>query len=380
MIGKRFASCVQRIALAPLHALNWKPMNNIPQVLLVTLALATLTTNAQKLTTIRQIDFDNFSYPWSGAEPPEDVHQPWHWFSSAPDRHFRAVNGVHHFYLRDQDSYVREHSPLISVDSVTYGDLDGDGVEEAVVALNYSTGGTANWDYLYVYKLESGQPQLLARMRTGSRGYGGLVRAFVRNQLLIVDFADPERRVGDCCSEGYIRVRYRWQDGLFMEEGSRERGNLDLREGPPRPRFRDYRVKNIYHGEPAIPVITKEFRIVRTTIRRGAKSDVEFAGHFTVPRWGCGTDCNGFVIVDSISGKIYDGIGVHGLPFNWVEEHGDDAIERMEFYPNSRLLKINSCPNEENCGLYDYVMIDGKGLKLVRKELLPKEFQPPPRP
>jgi len=37
-------------------------------------------------------------------------------------------------------------------------------------------------------------------------------------------------------------------------------------------------VKNIYHGEPATPVITKEFRSVRTAIRRGAKSDVEFAG------------------------------------------------------------------------------------------------------
>jgi len=100
--------------------------------------LHTLTTNAQEVITIRQIDFDNFSYPWSDAEPPEDVHQPWHWYTPVPDRHFRAVNDLHHFYLRDKDSYVREHSPMISVDSVTHGDLDGDGVEEAVVALNYS--------------------------------------------------------------------------------------------------------------------------------------------------------------------------------------------------------------------------------------------------
>jgi len=220
------------------------------------------------------------------VEPPKYVGQPWHWFTPAPDRRFRAVNGVHHFYLREQDSYDRERSPLVSVDSVTYGDLDGDGVEEAVAALNYSTGGTQNWDYLYVFKLEGGQPHLLARMQAGSHGYGGLVGAFVRNQLLIVDFADPERRVGDCCSEGYIRVRYCWQDGLFIEEGNRERGNLDLREGPPRPRFWDYRVKNIYRGKPAAPIITKEFRNVRTAIRRGANSDVEFAGHYTIPRCG----------------------------------------------------------------------------------------------
>jgi len=47
----------------------------------------------------------------------------------------------------------------------------------------------------------------------------------------------------------------------------------------------------------------------------------------------------------------------------------------MEFHPNSRLLKINACPNEKDCGLYDYVMVDGKGLKLVQKERLPGTFQ-----
>lgn len=146
---------------------------------------------------------------------------------------FRAVRGIHHFYHPGQGSYERERAPLISVDSVTYGDLDSDGVEEAVVALNYSGGGTANWDYLYVYKLENGQAALLARMETGSRGYGGLVKASIRDGLLIVDFADEERHVGDCCSEGYIRVRYRWQKGRFIEEGARERGDLELREGPP---------------------------------------------------------------------------------------------------------------------------------------------------
>jgi hypothetical protein len=142
-----------------------------------------------------------------------------------------------------------------------------------------------------------------------------------------------------------------------------------------RPKFSDHAVKHIYRGQPTRPIITKEFREMRTMIRRGADSDVEFAGHYTVPRWGCGTDCNGFVIVDSISGRVYDGFGVAGLPFTWFEKHGGEEMERMEFHPNSRLLKINACPNEANCGLYDYVMVDGRGLKLIRKELLPKEFQ-----
>jgi hypothetical protein len=203
----------------------------------------------------------------------------------------------------------------------------------------------------------------------------------VRDGLLVADFADSEKRIGDCCSEGYIRVRYRWQGGAFVEEGNREYGKIDLHEGPPRPSFRTYRVKEIYHGDPATPIITKEFRGFRTRIREGAKSDVEFAGHYTIPRWGCGTDCNGFMIVDSISGRVYDGFGVAGLPFRLVEERGgDEVIPRMEFYPNSRLLKISACPNEEDCGLYDDEMIDETGLKLLRVELLPKESQSPQVP
>jgi hypothetical protein len=126
-------------------------MNNIRPVLLLILGLAGCTASAQTETAIRQIDFDNFSYVWSDPKPPEDVNLPWHWLSSTPDQHFRALHGIHHFYLSNRDNYVREHSPIISVESITYGDLDGDRIEEAVVALNYSTGGTQNWDYLYVY-------------------------------------------------------------------------------------------------------------------------------------------------------------------------------------------------------------------------------------
>jgi hypothetical protein len=142
-----------------------------------------------------------------------------------------------------------------------------------------------------------------------------------------------------------------------------------------RPQFNDYPVRHVYRGQPARPIITKEFRSHRTMIRLGADSDVEFAGHYTIPRWGCGTGCNAFVVVDSISGKVYEGFGVAELPFKWLEQHGDEEVARMEFHPNSRLLKINACPNEKDCGLYDYVMVEGRGLRLVRKELLPDAFQ-----
>jgi hypothetical protein len=346
------------------------------QIAFAILLLSALTLDAQQAKTIRQIDFDNFRYPWNDSQ---EVPSTWSWLTSAPDSHIATVDGIYRFHSPDDDNEPSQ-SPAVSVDSVAYGDLDGDGVEEAVVALNYTSGGTANEDYLYVYRFHAGHAELLARMQTGSRADGGLIRTFVRHGLLVVDFADADKQVGACCSEGYIRVQYRWQDGAFIEEGERGYGKLDLDEGA-RPRFRDYRVKTIYLGEPAAPIITQEVLAFRTRIRDGATHDVEFAGHYTIPRWGCGAGCNTFMIVDSKSGKVYDGFGVADLPFEWVKEHGgEDVLPRMEFYPNSRLLQINGCPNEEDCGLYDYEMIEGKGLKPIRIELLPKEALAPQKP
>lgn len=79
-----------------------------------------------------------------------------------------------------------------------------------------------------MYKLDHGVPRLLGRLESGSRADGGLVKTAIRNRLLVLDFADAERRVGDCCSEGFIRVRYRWRQGHFVETGPRERGDLKL--------------------------------------------------------------------------------------------------------------------------------------------------------
>lgn len=153
--------------------------------------------------------------------------------------------------------------------------------------------------------------------------------------------------------------------------------STELLAGPPveRPKFEDFPVKTIYRGTPSPPnLVTEDQRMFRTRISEGAKAKVEFAGHYTVPVWGCGSGCNDYVIADSITGAVYDGLYVVDLPSAWLEEHGEK--KRMEYHPDSRLLKINGCPGEHDCGLYDYEMVDGKGLRLVRKVLLVQKYQP----
>ncbi len=207
-------------------------MRNFSRVLLVLFALTILASGAPKIPSIRSIDFKNFSFPWDDdmEHPPSYGASPWHWLMAPPESRIRVVNGAYHFYEPGQSQLERRRSPLVSVDAVAYGDLDRDGIEEAAVHLNYSSGGTQNWDYLYVYKPANERPRLMGILKSGERGYGGLYRAAIQNGLLILDFADPDRRVGDCCSEGYIRVRYRWRSGAFIEEGPRERGDVNLNE------------------------------------------------------------------------------------------------------------------------------------------------------
>jgi len=173
---------------------------------------------------IKEVDFKNFSYPWDDPEADSDNHTTWFWTQLPTESKVHLINGQHRFTAPDAPGAV---SPALRFSFVVYGDLDGDGIDEAAVALNYTTGGTMNWDYLYVYKLAKGKPKLLGRLRSGSRGSGGLLRASINQGALVLDFADPDRTTADCCSDGYIRAHYRWLDGHFAEEGPREEGDLN---------------------------------------------------------------------------------------------------------------------------------------------------------
>lgn len=178
---------------------------------------------------IRQVDFKNFVYPWEGGgSPPEH----WHWIGKIPSTTVALSDGTHRFLEDAEPGQDPRWVPALWINSITYGNLDRDQEEEAAVVLQYSTGGTANWSYLYVYKLDQGNPKLLAWLESGSRADGGLVNVAIQNGQLVAEFADSERRIADCCSKGFIRVRYAWKDHRFVENGKREKGDLEIEEHP----------------------------------------------------------------------------------------------------------------------------------------------------
>lgn len=141
----------------------------------------------------------------------------------------------------------------------------------------------------------------------------------------------------------------------------------------PRPTFADFPAANVFGGRSAKPrLTTKDQRMYRTVIRTGGEEPetLNFAGHYKVPQWGCGTDCSQFAVVGSITGRVHGPFTVSGMPGRWLEDHRNAGLDRIQFKPSSRLLKVNGCPDERDCGFYDYLIEDGKGLTLLRKELL----------
>jgi hypothetical protein len=95
------------------------------------------------------------------------------------------------------------------------------------------------------------------------------------------------------------------------------------------PRFEDYGVSEVFQGRPAPVDLRSNPDALRfkTELREGAAKGPNFAGHFTVVSWGCGTSCQSIMLVDASSGRV--------MRSPLVSELGQD------FRKDSRLLVLN---------------------------------------
>lgn len=150
--------------------------------ILIGIALSIFAAYAQPAASIRDVDFRNFAHAW--GEPGDGVPAGWRWLKGHPQTTVQLVAGRKRF---SDGSYL-------TLRSVTYGELNGDREDDVAVDLSFSSGGTANWHYLYVYSFDSGRPTLRSVLESGSRADGGLVRVEIRKGLLILDFQDTELR------------------------------------------------------------------------------------------------------------------------------------------------------------------------------------------
>jgi hypothetical protein len=156
------------------------------------------------------------------------------------------------------------------------------------------------------------------------------------------------------------------------------------------PRFEDYPVTEMFTGKPAEPILSSpEIRRYRTRIRNGVstaadvwngswrnpikKEGPNFAGHYFVIRWGCGSECVMMAIVDAKTGIVYDPplSGVGSELFVPLDNLSDMEVD---FQPDSSLLVLrNACRDfskRNSCGVFYFNWKDNHfdPLKFIRRE------------
>jgi hypothetical protein len=115
----------------------------------------------------------------------------------------------------------------------------------------------------------------------------------------------------------------------------------------------------------------KDANMFRTNLRNAAKEGVNFAGHYILTTWGCGTNCSQSAIIDARNGRVFFPRELAGAGFGFCEL--PDDTEPIVSQADSRLLLLNGFKggdlNLENapCGIY-YLEWTGTKFKQVKFE------------
>lgn len=163
------------------------------------------------------------------------------------------------------------------------------------------------------------------------------------------------------------------------------------------PRFEDYPVNETFEREPTAPkLITPEERRFWTVIRQGItkgygvaeqpsgkeRPGPNFAGHYFIVTWGCGSPCLMAAIVDGKSGRVLPPPFHHGPSQSHFQVPWAFPMQpALDYRLDSRLLIANICESDkathinghlaykaERCGTH-YFLIGNDGLKLIFRAL-----------
>jgi hypothetical protein len=168
------------------------------------------------ISAIRKVDFKNFVYPKLPT-------------AKCSMDEVRLQNGR---YEAPADVAGKRPAPdcwSIKLGRITYGDVTGDGNEEAIVELYAEAGGTEAAEDVYVYTIADGKAVMLWKFATGDRADGGLRRIAAEQGELVVDLFGMgtaigkklygTENVGACCPKHFTRTKYMWDGTRFRVAG-----------------------------------------------------------------------------------------------------------------------------------------------------------------
>lgn len=127
------------------------------------------------------------------------------------------------------------------------------------------------------------------------------------------------------------------------------------------PRFENYRVGKISQGKSAtLKLNSPNARMFRTRLGENAAGGVNFAGHYVLATWGCGSGCRSLAIIDVQTGRVYFTLSLMLVGTAMYQE-----LDPLEFRADSRLLKVVGSRNDQGVGTYFYEWKNNR-LRLVR--------------
>jgi len=141
---------------------------------------------------------------------------------------------------------------------------------------------------------------------------------------------------------------------------------------PSAPAFRSFPADaSASVGRAALDISNPIARKYRTVIRQQMRLGPNFAGHYRVAIWGCGSSCNMFAVIDLESGGVitpsnHSVSGVRLAANDFLPDGFGDGAWGFRFRKDSRMLVLVGSLNEDEdqTGAFYYVLANGR-LKLI---------------
>ena len=143
-------------------------------------------------------------------------------------------------------------------------------------------------------------------------------------------------------------------------------------DGAP-PRFGDYNEPVFKGRAAALKLTTRQARGYRTRLREGARRAVNFAGHYKLHTWSCGTGCLQTAFIDAKTGEVFFPAELNGFILCFFDTESHELEDSLRFQKGSRLIVMSGYPVSERDkddpkkGLYYYEWT-GEELKLLKFE------------
>lgn len=116
----------------------------------------------------------------------------------------------------------------VDVDATAYGDLTGDGADEAVVLVSCNAGGNGSWVVALVYGVDGeGDPERLDILDAADRDDRVITGASISDGEIVTDeviFVDDDPR---CCPSGAGSTIWAWDGSRFVVMNATEAGDPD---------------------------------------------------------------------------------------------------------------------------------------------------------